>query len=224
MKIEIVGISKSFGKKEVLRELSFSARSGQFIGILGENGSGKSTLFSIVAGLQKGEGAFLCDGVNLLHDATLRSKKVGFVPQSPPLLGELSAKDNLRLWYSKEDMLRSLECGFLKMLGIGEFLNVAVNKMSGGMKKRLAIGCAIAHNPEILFLDEPCSALDLPCKERIYSYLREFTACGGIVVLATHDIYELVLCDDVYILKNGALGKYEGGRDIKSLVGKMSNE
>ncbi len=224
MKIEIVGVSKSFGKKNVLKDLSFSARSGQFIGILGENGSGKSTLFSVVTGLQKGEGAFLCDGVNLLCNASLRSKKVGFVPQSPPLIGELTARDNLRLWYSKEDMLRSLECGFLKMLGIGEFINVPVSKMSGGMKKRLAIGCAISHSPDILFLDEPCSALDLPCKERIYAYLREFTSRGGIVVLATHDIYELVLCDDVYILKNGSLSQYSGGRDIKSLVGKMSNE
>lgn len=224
MKIEIVDISKSFGKKDVLKGLSFAAKSGQFIGILGENGSGKSTLFSILTGLLKGDGAFLLDGVNMLTDPSLRAKTVGFVPQSPPLLGELTAADNLRLWYSKKDMLHSLECGFLKMLGIGEFLNVAVNKMSGGMKKRLAIGCAISGNPQILFLDEPCSALDLPCKERIYNYLREFTARGGIVVLATHDIYELVLCDDVYILKNGALSLYSGGRDIKSLVGNMAND
>lgn len=224
MNIEITGVSKSFGKKEVLKNLSFSARGGQFVGILGENGSGKSTLFSIVTGLQKGEGAFMYNGTDLLHNPSLRAKKVGFVPQSPPLLGELTARDNLRLWYSKNDMLRSLECGFLKLLGIDEFIDLAVSKMSGGMKKRLAIGCAISHQPEILFLDEPCAALDLPCKERIYAYLREFVSGGGIVVLATHDIYELVLCDDVYVLKNGALSLYEGSRDIKSLVGQMSHE
>lgn len=224
MNIEIKGVSKSFGKKAVLKNLSFSARGGQFIGILGENGSGKSTLFSVVTGLQKGEGEFLLDGVNLLRKPSLRAKKVGFVPQSPPLLGELTARDNLRLWYSKNDMLRSLERGFLKLLGIDEFIDLPVNKMSGGMKKRLAIGCAISHEPEILFLDEPCSALDLPCKERIYAYLREFAAGGGIVILATHDIYELVLCDDVYVLKGGALSLYEGSRDINSLVGQMSHE
>ncbi|MBQ8550709.1 MAG: ABC transporter ATP-binding protein [Clostridia bacterium] len=223
MKIEITGVSKKFGKKEVLKNLSFTAGSGQFIGILGENGSGKSTFFSIVTGLLKGNGTFLCDGIDLLRDSKTRAKRVGFVPQSPPLIGELTAKDNLKLWYSKKDMLHSLECGFLKLLGIDEFLNTPVSKMSGGMKKRLAIGCAISHNPDILFLDEPCSALDLPCKERIYAYLREFTAGGGIVVMATHDIYELVLCHDVYVLRDGALKLYSGSRDIKSLVEQMNH-
>jgi len=224
MNIEIKNITKRFGKKTVLNNLSFTAHQGQCIGILGENGSGKSTLFGVLTGLIGGHGNFLCDGTDLMTNKKKRDETVGFVPQSPPLLGELTARDNLRLWYSKNDMLRSLECGFLKLLGIDEFIDLAVSKMSGGMKKRLAIGCAISHQPEILFLDEPCAALDLPCKERIYAYLREFVAGGGIVVLATHDIYELVLCDDVYVLKNGALSLYEGSRDIKSLVGQMSHE
>ena len=100
MKIEIQEIQKSFGKKTILKGASFSAESGKCIGILGENGSGKSTLFSVLLGLQKGEGHFWCDGVDFIQDSKARSKMVGFVPQSPPLIHELSGNDNLKLWYS----------------------------------------------------------------------------------------------------------------------------
>ncbi|MBQ3592755.1 MAG: ABC transporter ATP-binding protein [Clostridia bacterium] len=224
MNISVSGINKSFGRKTVLKDLSFSATGGQCIGILGENGSGKSTLFSVLNGLQRGEGAFMCDGTDLLINSEMRSEKVGFVPQSPPLLHELTARDNLRLWYTKKEMEASLSHGALAMLGISEFLTVPVCKMSGGMNKRLSIGCAIAHNPQILLLDEPCSALDIVCKEKIYAYLRDFTAGGGIVVIATHDVYELSLCDDIYILKNGSLGLYEGDRRLECLVKCLKNE
>jgi ABC-2 type transport system ATP-binding protein len=87
------------------------------------------------------------------------------------------------------------------------------------MKKRLAIGCAIAHEPSVLLLDEPTAALDLVCKEAIYAYLRAFRAQGGIVVLATHDVHELQLCDAVYVLKDGVLHPYEGERDIDGFIG-----
>ena len=223
MNIAIQNISKSYGRQIVLDDLSFSAGPGRCIGILGENGSGKSTLFSILTGLQKGTGAFFCDGVDLLKNTKLRMKTVGFVPQNPPLIPELTAYDNLLLWYSRDQMLAELNGGKLKMLGIDEFLKVPVSKMSGGMKKRLAIGCAIAHDPQILLLDEPSSALDLVCREQIYAYLRSFTRRGGITLLATHEIYELGFCDDVYLLKGGRLSRYEGDRQLDELIGQLKN-
>jgi len=87
--IEITGVSKSFGKKEVLKNLSFSARGGQFVGILGENGSGKSTLFSIVTGLQKGEGAFMYNGTDLLHNPSLEQKRWALFLKAHPFSGNL---------------------------------------------------------------------------------------------------------------------------------------
>lgn len=218
LNIEFNNICKSYGKKVVLDGLNLSANSGECVGILGKNGSGKSTFFSVVTGLQKGEGSFLCDGEDLLTNTAKRNKKVGFVPQSPPLLNELSAKDNLLLCYSKKDLNKELDNGCLKMLGINEFLRLPVSKLSGGMKKRLAIGCAMSNNPDILFLDEPSSALDLICKENIYNYLNNFKNNGGIVILATHDIYEISVCDRVYVLKNGKLNLYDGSKEIKNLV------
>jgi ABC-2 type transport system ATP-binding protein len=84
------------------------------------------------------------------------------------------------LWYKKKELERELESGVLKMLGVDEFLNVSVHKMSGGMKKRLSIGCAVSKNPPILFLDEPMAALDLVCKRSIFEYT--FRNCKVIFV------------------------------------------
>lgn len=224
MDISVSNINKSYGRKTVLSGLSFSAKGGECIGILGENGSGKSTLFGVLTGLQTGDGQFLCDGDDLLKNTRKRTEKVGFVPQSPPLFAELSARDNLLLWYTKKEMEDSLSGGALEMLGIGDFLTLPVYKMSGGMKKRLAIGCSIVRNPKILLLDEPTSALDIVCKEKIYEYLQEFKKNGGLVILATHDVLELGFCDDVYVLKNGKLALYEGERRIDCLVDCLKNE
>ena len=220
--MKVYNVKKKYGKKEVLKKISFDAKKGECIGILGANGSGKSTLLNILAGIQKGdEGDFSFNGADLFKNGKLREKTVGYVPQSTPLLEELSALDNLKLWYDTDYMNVSLKSGVLAMLGIKDFLKVSVCKMSGGMKKRLAIGCAVAHKPEILLLDEPSAALDLVCKERISNYLLEFKKQGGIVILATHDVQELPLCDRLYILKDGVLEEYNYDGNIHRLAGRL---
>lgn len=219
MRIELENIKKSFRKKEVLKGISLSAESGTCIGILGGNGSGKSTLLSILAGVQPcDEGRFLCDGRDLLRDTALRGRAVGYVPQGTPLMEELTAKDNLSLWYSKDAMERELENGVLRMLGVDRFLKTTVSKMSGGMKKRLSIGCAVAKRPPILLLDEPSAALDLECKENIAQYLTLYKQGGGILLLATHDAAELALCDQWYILKDGLSLSYQYDGNVERLV------
>ena len=217
--MKVCKVKKNYGKKQVLKDISFSASQGECIGILGANGSGKSTLLNILAGVQKGEGDFFYKDADLFKNTKIRSRVVGYVPQGTPLLEELSARDNLRLWYDEEQMNQSLKNGVLAMLGIGDFIKVPVYKMSGGMKKRLSIGCAVAHKPEILLLDEPSAALDLVCKERISNYLLDFKRQGGIVVLATHDVQEIPLCDKLYILKDGVLENYNYDGNIHRLAG-----
>ena len=192
MHISVKDIKKRYGKKEVLKDINFSASNGECIGIIGKNGSGKSTLISILAGIIRADaGSFFVDDKDALKEDSVRHEKVAYVPQGTPIIEELSAWDNLRMWYRQDDLKKQLENGFLKVLGIDEFLNVTVNKMSLGMKKRLSIGCAINNDPKVLLLDEPTAALDLVCKEAVYAYLRAFMESGGILILATHDIYEI---------------------------------
>lgn len=219
MQIEIKNISKKFKRKDVLRDITLSAGEGKCIGILGVNGCGKSTLLSILAGVQSSNsGSFLCDGVDLLKDARQRSKLVGYVPQGTPLITELTAWDNLLLWYDRTNLKSELESGVLQLLGIGEFLKVPVSKISGGMKKRLSIGCAMSKKPPILLLDEPTAALDLACKQHISEYLRHYKRSGGILLLTTHDVMELSLCDEWYIIRDGVLCPFQYDGDVAKLV------
>ncbi len=219
MKIIVNGIKKSYGKKQVLNGISFSAESGECIGILGCNGCGKSTLLNILAGIiNKNDGSFFCDGSDLLKNAKKREKILSYVPQTPPLINELTAKDNLAMWYSTRAMNASLSSGVLRLLGIDKFLNVPVRKMSGGMKKRLSIGCAVSNNPSILFLDEPSSALDPIARKIICDYIEKFKAFGGITLIATHDLSELSLCTRCFIIKDGDLIPFDANKNINELV------
>ncbi len=220
--IEINRVSKSYRQKNVLKEITLTVREGSCVGILGGNGSGKSTLLSILAGVQRADsGSFLWEGADLFCNETVRTGCLGYVPQGNPLMEELTAWDNLRLWYGRKELKHELQEGVLAMLGIGEFIKVPVRRMSGGMKKRLSIGCSMANHPRLLLLDEPSAALDFVCKEQIADYLRRFKEGGGTVLLATHDVQELELCDAWYILKDGVLMPYVYDGDIHQLVGRL---
>ncbi len=219
MQVQVTGITKRYGKKEVLKGAGFEASSGECIGIVGKNGSGKSTLLSILAGVLKPDtGVFLTDGQDVIINSELRHQNVAYVPQGTPLIGELSARDNLRMWYSAEELRTGLESGFLKVLGIDEFIDVPVNNMSGGMKKRLSIGCAINNNPKVLLLDEPSAALDLICREEIYAYFKAFLQSGGILILVTHELREIAMCDKCFLMKEGILVPYTYDENVSRLI------
>lgn len=220
MIFEIEKIQKSYKKKKVLQGITLKIAEGKCVGILGGNGSGKSTLLSILAGVLKADqGEFLWQNKNLLEDSCLRREMIGYIPQGLPLFEELTAWDNLLLWYDKRTLKKELEGGVLATLGIGEFLKVPVHKMSGGMKKRLSIGCAVAGNPRLLLMDEPSAALDLICKEKIADYIKSFQEKGGSILITTHDVQEISLCDECYILKDGVLHPYQYDGDVHRLVG-----
>lgn len=206
--IEVEHISKKYGKKQVLKDICFSAKQGECIAIAGANGCGKSTLLSILAGtLHPDSGAFYAFDHDMFREPKEREKRIGYVPQENPLIPELTARDNLRLWYcdSPYDMNEELEKGVLAMLGIREFIDVKVSNMSGGMKKRLSIGCSVAQDPAVLIMDEPSAALDLLCKASIRDYMAEYKKRNGIILITTHDEQELDLCDRILIMRQGIL-------------------
>ncbi len=220
MKMDLVlsGVKKSYKNKHVLTDISLSASSGECIGILGANGSGKSTLLALLSGVATADGgSFFYKDVNLFEKKD-KTPYVAYVPQSNPLVEELDAYDNLRLWYTRKQIHDSMESGVLNILGIKSFLKTPVKKMSGGMQKRLSIACSVSKNPPLMLLDEPSSALDLVCKEKLYSYYKSFLDCGGIILIVTHDIQELDFCTRTFVLKNGVLSPYTYDGNIHSLV------
>lgn len=219
MQIEVAGIRKAYSRKKVLTDISFSMEAGSCAAILGSNGSGKSTLLSVLACVRRADGgSFFYRGTDLLRHPGQIPKVLGYVPQGDPLMEELNAWDNLRMWYDRETLKRELAAGALGLLGIDGFLKTPVHRMSGGMKKRLSIGCAVVSHPEILVLDEPSAALDPVCKENIRQYLSAYMQEGGSVLMATHDAQDLELCNVCYILRDGTLHPYRYDGDFHKLA------
>lgn len=217
--IDIVGLKKRYGKRDILKGVTLNIEFGSCIGILGGNGSGKTTILSILAGITDAdEGEFICEDYDLLKDDKRRRFLVGIIPQCNPLIEELSGKDNLLLWHDRKYLNMSAKEGIIKELGITKFINKRVSTLSEGMKKRLSIACAVKEHSKILLMDEPGAALDIVAKEIIHEYIKKFTDMGGIVILVTHDEGELNLCDRHYILKDGILNEYRFDGNIKNLA------
>lgn len=217
--IDIVGLKKRYGKRDILKGVTLNIEFGSCIGILGGNGSGKTTILSILAGITDAdEGEFICEDYDLLKDDKRRRFLVGIIPQCNPLIEELSGKDNLLLWHDRKYLNMSAKERIIKELGITKFINKRVSTLSEGMKKRLSIACAVKEHSKILLMDEPSAALDIVAKEIIHEYIKKFTDMGGIVILVTHDEGELNLCDRHYILKDGVLNEYRFDGNIKNLA------
>lgn len=188
---QIEHISKSYGKKHVLNDISFVVPDGSAIGILGSNGSGKSTLLSCIA-----------------KKYSAGSKvRFGYVPQENPLFDELKPIDNLRMWTNKKkpEILSLLTTPPLCKLGIQNFLDTPVKNMSGGMKKRLSLACALLEHPQILLMDEPFAALDLPAKQDALQFMQYYLGLGNSILIASHEEAVFQFCSHVYLLQNGTL-------------------
>lgn len=188
---QIEHISKSYGKKQVLNDISFVVPDGSAIGILGSNGSGKSTLLSCIA-----------------KKYSAGSKvRFGYVPQENPLFDELKPIDNLRMWTNKKkpEILSLLTTPPLCKLGIQNFLDTPVKNMSGGMKKRLSLACALLEHPQILLMDEPFAALDLPAKQDALQFMQYYLSLGNSILIASHEEAVFQFCSHVYLLQNGTL-------------------
>ena len=219
MTLQLLDIRKSYGRHSVLRGVSLDAERGEAVAVVGANGSGKSTLLRVAAGILKPQGGqFLWEGGDLLRSRSALERTVAYVPQGTPLIDELSALDNLRLWYAPEALRASLEGGMLRELGVQEFLKTPASRLSGGMRKRLSIGCAISRDPQALLLDEPTAALDLAARERLLEYFFSFRARGGILLLATHDLRELSACSRCYMLRGGVAEPYVFDGDAQRLA------
>lgn len=219
-------ITKKYEKNIVLNDISFHAKKGECIGIIGANGCGKSTLLSILAGTLKADCGTISFSNGEHATSTNISKMIGYVPQENPLFNKLTALDNLRFWYGNDTAIlkTDLDNGLPAIFGITGYLNKRVEHMSGGMKKRLSIACSLAKHQPILILDEPSAALDIPCKEDIYSYIKEYISNGNTVILTSHEESEIKLCNKAYLLKDGSLTPIDTATlNISELTERMRN-
>lgn len=206
--LKVTGLHKSYVKLKILKGVDLTVLPESCVGIVGSNGCGKTTLLSILAGALKADsGSISYRDREAVGRPAVFAAEAAYVPQENPLMPELTVYDNLRLWYrgNKKEMQADLEHGAAAMLGVSQILDRTVGKLSGGMKKRLSIACALSNHAPVLLMDEPGAALDLECKAAIRDYLKNYVAEGGAVILTSHELAELSVCDMMYVLKDGKL-------------------
>lgn len=203
--IEVSHISKRYGKHLILEDISFQVKSGERVAIVGKNGSGKTTLLRIMAGIIRADaGKIQYFGENASKNSTFR-KYCGYVPQDNPLLEELSVKDNLRLWGGATDMWKTVVAQFQ----LADIMDRKVEKLSGGMKRRVSFACALLQGPPILILDEPTTALDIYYKDSILQWMDEYTKRNGMILMTTHEEKEILSADRCLVMNNGQLLEFK---------------
>jgi ABC-2 type transport system ATP-binding protein len=210
--VDIASMSKHFRKAAALKGISLQVRPREIFGLLGPNGSGKTTLLRILCTLMlpdAGSGRCRVAGHDLLGEQGALRRKIGYVPQQDALYTDLSARDNLLLfstpYFSGRNPQEKRVDELLHQVRLYERRHDLVKTFSGGMKKRLSIACALAHNPEVLFLDEVTVGLDTSLRHEIWGLLREQKQHSSIVV-TTHYIPEAEqYCDRVALMLQGSI-------------------
>src|SRR5437016_2433674 len=209
--LEVVDLHKRYGDIVALQKVSFQVQEGEMFGLLGPNGAGKTTLLSIVSCLltaTSGEVRLLGRPV-VSSDRELR-RHLGIVPQELAVYGELTARENLHFFGELYGLgnaeLRQRVDAILAAVGLEDRADQAVNTFSGGMKRRLNLGAALVHQPQILLLDEPTTGVDPQSRNRIFEEVRRLNAAGLTVIYTSHYMEEVqALCPRIGIIDHGRL-------------------
>jgi ABC-2 type transport system ATP-binding protein len=209
--ITINGLTKKYGERAAVQDVSFSIAEGEIFGLLGTNGAGKTTLLSILSTLlPPDEGNVHISGHDTIRETMRVKPLLGFVPQDLALYPSLSAWDNLiffgRIYRLGGTILKERVAELLAMVGLSDRAGDPVETFSGGMKRRLNIAAGLIHKPRILFLDEPTVGVDPQSRNFIFEHVERLHAEGMTIVYTTHYMEEAErLCDRAAIMDQGRI-------------------
>ena len=199
--LNVQHISKSFGKFNVLKDISFNVEPGEIVGLVGGNGAGKSTLLNIIATLTKPSSEDITlDGIPFNQKRKKVRKQIGYIPQEIALWDHLSVRENM-LFFEKLAWKRKTEKD-LRTLCLDMELkkwHEPVNTLSGGQKRKLNMAISFIHEPTLILLDEPTVGIDMKSKQEIITYLKNQVSENNLTVIYTsHDMWEIeTLCEKV---------------------------
>ena len=205
--IAVDGISKTYGSLKAVDNVSFDVKPGEFFGLLGPNGAGKTTTLEMIEGLrQPDSGTVRIDGKDPWSRDPDLQRRIGVQLQSSAFFERLTAREQLHTFASLYDVSGSHADELLEQVGLTDKAKSPVEKLSGGQAQRLSIACALVHDPDVVFLDEPTAALDPQARRNLWDFLRSLNQTGRTVVLTTHYMEEAEeLCDRVAIVDHGRL-------------------
>ena len=218
--LEVRGVAKRFGSREVLKRISLNIASGEFLTLLGESGSGKTTLLRLIAGFEQPTAGEIWMGGERLDTLPPYKRRVNTVFQNYALFPHLSVRDNvaygLRVKNTPANEIGGRVDEALRMVKMEEFAASRPSKLSGGQQQRVALSRALVNRPQLLLLDEPLSALDANLRKEMQGELKALQREIGITFLfVTHDQDEaMALSDRVALLRDGALEQVASAREI----------
>lgn len=204
--VSVRGLSRQYGSVQALRNLSFDIEKGEIYGIIGPDGAGKTTLFRVLTTLMLADcGTVLIDGFDVVKDYKQIRKRIGYMPGKFSLYQDLTVEENLEFfatvfqttieenYFLVEDIYKQIE----------PFKKRRAGKLSGGMKQKLALSCALIHKPVVLFLDEPTTGVDPVSRKEFWEMLKKLKAYGITILVSTPYMDEATLCDRIALMQKG---------------------
>lgn len=208
--IEVRSLTKRFGDFTAVDGISFSVKRGEIFGFLGANGAGKSTTIRMLCGLlEPTSGSALVGGYDVVRERAMVKRTIGYVSQRFSLYDDLTVEQNIRFYGGVYGLRnRQLNERMQWVLAIADLKgreHLLTRNLSGGWKQRLALGCAILHQPQILFLDEPTGGVDPISRRKFWELIGNLSAEGVTVVVTTHFLDEAEYCNDIILINAGRL-------------------
>ena len=218
--VRVSGVGKRFGAVQALREMTLSVREGELFGFIGADGAGKTTLFRILVTLllpDEGNAAVL--GLDVVQSYRELRQRIGYMPGKFSLYPDLSVEENLRFFASVFGTTVEKNYELIRDIysQLEPFKTRRAGKLSGGMKQKLALSCALVHRPEVLFLDEPTTGVDAVSRKEFWQMLARLREQGMTILVSTPYMDEAVLCDRVAFMQEGKMLALDSPAGITTL-------
>ncbi|MBS3148543.1 ABC transporter ATP-binding protein [Candidatus Woesearchaeota archaeon] len=229
--VQVRGIAKSFGDKNVFSQVDFDVMRGEIFGLIGVSGAGKTTLMNVLVGfLRPDQGDVLLSAADgsvksAVADPQVMKANVGFSTQIPSFYPRLTVRENIehfaRLYHLSDIDASRRAKALLDLVGLSDSSDAIAAHLSGGMQKRLDIACALIHDPQLLVLDEPTADLDPILRKQLWDLIRKINAKGTTILLASHFLAEIeLLCSRIGILQAGKIVELGTAQQLRDLYSK----
>ncbi len=217
MSIEIKNISKSYGDLKAIDDISFDVKEGELFGLIGPDGAGKTTIFRILTTLLVAdEGSATVAGYDVIDDYTSIRNHVGYMPGRFSLYQDLTVEENLNFFATIFGTTIEENYELIKdiYVQIEPFKKRRAGKLSGGMKQKLALSCALIHKPKVLFLDEPTTGVDPVSRKEFWEMLKRLQQKGITILVSTPYMDEAALCDRIALIQDGKILEIDTPQEI----------